>query len=68
MRNVLMIRTLENNAWLCFRLPSENRDVLDELASTQERSPSDLLRDVVEIVVNDYTRGRAAREPPARAA
>jgi predicted DNA-binding protein len=58
-----MIRTPENDAWLCFRLPSESRDRLDEIASAQERSRSELLREVVEIVVADFTRQRQPDRP-----
>jgi predicted DNA-binding protein len=54
MRTVLMIRLPENDAWLSFRLPHEYRARLDEIASSQERSRSDLMREVVEIVVSDF--------------
>jgi predicted DNA-binding protein len=48
-----VIRCPWNDAWLSFRLPAEDLARLDEIATAQERTRSDLMREVVEIVVSD---------------
>lgn len=58
-----MIRLPENDAWLSFRLPHESRARLDEIANAQERTRSDLMREVVEIVVSESKQAESPERP-----
>jgi predicted DNA-binding protein len=66
-----MLRLTENDTWLSFRLPGEHRARLDEIASAQARTRSDLMREVIEILVSDSlqaptTTQRVGRKSPRR--
>lgn len=45
------MRVLEHDAWQSFKLPSEHKRALRRVADAQDRSVSDLLRELVEVAL-----------------